>query len=387
MENLVLLAALSLLIMISPFASRLSGLPVAITEIALGALAAFFGFFAEGGELFDSIARVGFLYLMFLAGMEIDLREFGAIKRSLWRRIAAFLITLYALAIAIVFSFNLPPIYIAALPTISVGMIVVLIRARGRSEWLSFGMKLGVVGELISICVLTVLSGAVQLGGFNLEFLQTMATLLFVLICVWMFFYLSAALFWWFPKLKKLIMPEQDSLDEDVRIAFALFFALVAAMIYLGLEHVLGAFVAGMFIANYFNHKTDLPKKLGSLGFGFLTPIFFLHVGGTLDLRLILQADIALAAALIFFAMTAIRISASLIAFRGVFTALDRLRVGLSQSMPLTFLVAVATIGYEGELLNQNEYSSFIVASVAEVAVIMLFVKWLDKKTARYAKQ
>jgi hypothetical protein len=60
-ENLVLLAALSLLIMISPFFSRLTGFPVSVVEILLGSLAAFFGFFAEGGVLFDMIAKVGFL--------------------------------------------------------------------------------------------------------------------------------------------------------------------------------------------------------------------------------------------------------------------------------------------------------------------------------------
>ncbi|MDR2033570.1 MAG: cation:proton antiporter [Helicobacteraceae bacterium] len=378
MENISLLAALSLLIMISPFFSRLTGFPVSVTEIILGAIAAFFGFFEGGGDLFDSIAKVGFLYLMFLAGMEADLREFSALKKTMWRRIALFFVILYSLSIAIVLAFNLSPIYIAALPTISVGMIVVLIHARGRSEWLSFGLKLGIIGELLSICVLTTLSGFVQLKGLNVEFFQTMATLIFVLLCVWLFFSLSNALFWWFPKLKKMIMPDQDSLDEDMRIAIALFFALVAAAIYLRLELVLGAFVAGMFISNYFKHKTDLPKKLGSLGFGFLAPIFFVYVGGTLDLNAVSKPSVAIAAFLILLSMTAIRLFASLISFRSVFVFSERVQIGLSQSMPLTFLVAIATIGHNGNLLNEDEYSAFILASMAEAVAIMLLIKYLS---------
>jgi Kef-type K+ transport system membrane component KefB len=377
-ENISLLAALSLLIMISPFFSRLTGFPVSVTEIILGAIAAFFGFFESGGDLFDSIAKVGFLYLMFLAGMEVDLQEFSALKKTMWRRIALFFVILYSLSIAIVFIFNLSPIYIAALPTISVGMIVVLIHARGRSEWLSFGLKLGIIGELLSICVLTILSGFVQLKGLNVEFFQTMATLIFVLLCVWLFFSLSNALFWWFPKLKKMIMPDQDSLDEDMRVAIALFFALVAAAIYLRLELVLGAFVAGMFIANYFKHKTDLPKKLGSLGFGFLAPIFFVYVGGTLDLNAVSKPSVALAAFLILLSMTAIRLFASLISFRSVFAFSERVQIGLSQSMPLTFLVAIATIGHNGNLLNEDEYSAFILASMAEAVAIMLLIKYIS---------
>lgn len=364
--------------MISPFFSRLTGFPVSVTEIILGAIAAFFGFFEGGGDLFDSIAKVGFLYLMFLAGMEADLREFSALKKTMWRRIALFFVILYSLSIAIVLAFNLSPIYIAALPTISVGMIVVLIHARGRSEWLSFGLKLGIIGELLSICVLTTLSGFVQLKGLNVEFFQTMATLIFVLLCVWLFFSLSNALFWWFPKLKKMIMPDQDSLDEDMRIAIALFFALVAAAIYLRLELVLGAFVAGMFISNYFKHKTDLPKKLGSLGFGFLAPIFFVYVGGTLDLNAVSKPSVAIAAFLILLSMTAIRLFASLISFRSVFVFSERVQIGLSQSMPLTFLVAIATIGHNGNLLNEDEYSAFILASMAEAVAIMLLIKYLS---------
>jgi Kef-type K+ transport system membrane component KefB len=320
---------------------------------------------------------------MFLAGMEVDLREFGAIKKSLWQRIATFFAILYSLSIALTLLFELSPIYVAALPTISVGMIMVAIHSRGRCEWLNFALKLGIIGELISICVLTVLSGLVQQGGLNAEFMRTMATLLFVLLCVWLFFYISNALFWWFPKLKKLIMPESDSLDEDVRIAFALFFALIAAAIYLDLELVLGAFVAGAFIANYFKHKEDLPKKLSSLGFGFLAPIFFLYVGGTLDLRLVSQPSVVLAAIAILFSMASIRVFAAFVVFRAQFRPSERLRVGLMQSMPLTFLVAIATIGHQGKLLDDGEYSAFILASMAEAVAIMIFVKWLDKRFAQ----
>ncbi|MDR3347576.1 MAG: cation:proton antiporter, partial [Helicobacteraceae bacterium] len=285
MENIALIASLSVLIMASPFCSRVSKISVSVVEILLGSIATFFGFLASDSQLFTSIANVGFLYLMFLAGLEVNLREFGAVKKPLWQRMAIFFVALYSAAIALQTLFELSAIYIAALPIISVGMIMTLIHEyRGSQEWLSFALTLGIIGELISICALTILSGLVQLGGFGAQFLRTMIALLLVLIAAWLFFRLARVLFWWFPRLKKLIMPDDGAMDEDVRVSIALFFILIAAMLNFDLELVLGAFMAGMFISNFFEHKTYLSNKLGSFGFGFLVPIFFIYVGSTLDL-------------------------------------------------------------------------------------------------------
>lgn len=261
MENIVLIATLSVLIMISPFFSRISGFPIAVTEILLGSAAAYAGFFAENGTLLTVIAKVGFLYLMFLAGMEVNLREFGTLKKGFIQRLILYFVILYSLALLLYLSLDLSPIYVAALPIISVGMIMALIHDYGREEeWLSFALTLGVIGELISIGALTILSGSVRFG-FGLEFIGTMLTLIFVLLAVVALFKMSKVLFWWFPEIKRLIMPDDSSQNQDVRVSMALFFVLIAAMLYLNLEVVLGAFVAGMFIASFFEHKADLPEN------------------------------------------------------------------------------------------------------------------------------
>ena len=67
MSNTVVIITLSLLVMLSPFLSRVTRIPVVVVEILLGSLAAYFGLLVEN-ELFKIIAKVGFLYLRFLAG-------------------------------------------------------------------------------------------------------------------------------------------------------------------------------------------------------------------------------------------------------------------------------------------------------------------------------
>ena len=56
----------------------------------------------------------------------------------------------------------------------------------------------------------------------------------------------------------------------------------------LELETVLGAFLAGMILSTYFHYQKGLSEKLNDFGFGFFIPLFFIYVGSTLDLKLII---------------------------------------------------------------------------------------------------
>ena len=73
-SNITLILTLSLLIWGSPFVSKLLRIPIPAVEIILGSIFAYLGFIHEN-EYFYLVAEVGFLYLMFLAGMEVDLKQ------------------------------------------------------------------------------------------------------------------------------------------------------------------------------------------------------------------------------------------------------------------------------------------------------------------------
>jgi len=72
--NITLILILSFLIWGSPFIARFLRMPIPPVEIMLGAIFAYIGFI-EHNEYFNLIANVGFLYLLFLAGMEVDLKQ------------------------------------------------------------------------------------------------------------------------------------------------------------------------------------------------------------------------------------------------------------------------------------------------------------------------
>ncbi len=376
MSNSGVIVTLSILVMVSPFLSRVSRTPVVVIEILLGSIAAYLGFLVEN-ELFKIIAKVGFLYLMFLAGMEVNLKEFGFSKSSLLRRTVIYFTMLYASSFAIYLYFDLSAVYLVLFPIFSLGMLMALVKEYGKNQpWLALALNIGIIGELISIMALTILSGGLEYG-YNREFVLTLGSLLAFLVGFVFFFRGMRILFWWYPGLKTLIMPHVDGKDQDVRFSMALMFLLVGGMLYLKIDVVLGAFLAGTFIATYFKHKTELPEKLSSFGFGFLVPIFFIHVGSTVAFDAFGDFKILQMALFLSGTMIGIRMISSMIAYSGYLGFKNTILFALSDSMPLTFMVAIATLGFEADAITHDEYYTFIVASMGSGIFLMILIKIL----------
>ncbi len=79
-------------------------------------------------------------------------------------------------------------------------------------------------------------------------------------------------------------MPHSDNEEKDIRLSMAIFFLLIAIMLFLNLEVAFGAFIAGIFISSFFGHKEELPKKLSSFGLVFSATLF-IYIGSTFDLE------------------------------------------------------------------------------------------------------
>ena len=184
-------------------------------------------------------------------------------------------------------------------------------------------------------------------------------------------------LFWWYPELKSTLMPKLDTSAQDIRLSMALFFILIAVMLSLGLELALGAFIAGIAISAFFHHEKELEEKMSSLGFGFLVPLFFIHVGASFDLEALPLEGVVSGALLITVLMIVSRLFAAIV-LKGISGTKDAVLIALSLSMPLTLLVAVATIGYDTKLLDLLTYYQLILASIFEILISMTIIKILQ---------
>jgi len=374
-DGLSILIVLALIVFSSPYFSKILRIPIAPVEIILGALAGYLGLIGHN-EMFKIVSEVGFFYLMFLAGTEVDLKIFFTTDKKILKLGLLYIAILYALSAFTTFAFNIDKLFILIIPLMSVGMIFTLFKEYGKDkDWLNLGMLVGSIGEVVSIAALTFVGAYMKFGAGSELALTTLYLGGFLALSAGAFKALNV-LFWWYPQLRVILMPHYDNAEKDIRLCMALFFSIIALMLYLNLEIAFGAFVAGTFIATFFDHKKDLPHKLASFGFGFLVPTFFVHIGSTFKLNAIFIDGVVRDALLIVTVMTLFRaVSASvflnLIGFR------KTLLYALSHSMPLTLLIAVATIAYKSGGINENFYFSFILASLTQAIIVTICIKIL----------
>lgn len=376
-SNITLILTLSLLIWSSPFVAKFLRIPIPPVEIILGSLFAYFGFIGHS-QYFALVAEVGFLYLMFLAGLEVDLKQISNSPKEVIQKSVFFLLLMVFFSIASGLLFELNTIVIISMPLISIGLLASLSKVYGKEPWIKLALIAGVIGEIGSIAGLTIFDAA-STTGFGLELLSKLGYLTLFIFVVYLLYRFFHLLFWWYPELKNVLMPKLDTSDQDIRLSISLFFILIAVMLSLGLELALGAFIGGVAISAFFHHEKKLEEKMSSIGFGFLVPLFFIHVGASFDLKALMVEGVVSGALLITFLMIISRILAAIV-LKGISGSKDALLVALSLSMPLTLLVAVATIGYETKLLELLNYYQLILASIFEILISMTAIKVLQSK-------
>ena len=376
-DNVVLIITISLIIIFSPFFARLLKLPTTPIEIILGSIFGYVGFLHDE-HLFELVAEFGFLYLMFIAGTEINLKNTLKTPAQTIKKVLFYLLFLYAFSIAISLYLDLGKIFMVLLPLISVGLVATLSKEYGKTPWLTLSMTAGGIGEVVSIGLLTLTSAALK-SGFSLGLLKTIIALVLFLLFMFLLFRAMQLLFWWFPEVSTALMPLKDNKEQDIRLSIGIFFLLVGAMLYLDLELAFGAFLAGIFIPTFFEHKHELPEKLASYGFGFLIPVFFIHIGSSFHLDALSIEGLITKAIFITLIMIIMRVVASLVFIKEL-GVINTILMGLSHSMPLTLLIAMATLAYNANSIDELHYYAFILAALFQVITVMIVIKVINTK-------
>jgi len=385
-ESVVYIFTLSLVVVLSPHFSRLFRLPTAPLEIIVGSILAYAGIINADEANFKLLAEVGFLYLMFLAGLEVNLKAILKMPQIYIVQSFYFLLVLWLLAIIFGLLFHLEPMLIVILPLISIGLLATLSKEYGKEiRWIKIAFLVGTIGEVISITALTISEASSTLSSYE-ELIYKISLLLVFLGVVLLLYASLRILFWWFPELKSILMPKEDLKYQDLRLAMGIFFIMIAIMKQLHLELAFGAFIAGLFISTFFHYKKSLEAKISSFGFGFLIPIFFIHVGTAFDLSNILIPEVLITTAILLGIMFIIRLlSAYTLSF--LIGKGNALLVSLALSMPLTLMIAVATIGHDKDMIAEFDYYAVILASLLEVIISMIAIKVIAKVQKKIEKK
>ena len=378
LTDLKILFVVACCLLFSPYLAKFFRLPTSAMEIMLGSAIATFGFINDSAN-FKLLAQVGFYYLMFIAGMKVNLASFFTMQKTFLKRAVIYIILLYSLSALAVSIYDTSYIFIIVLPVMSVGLLGILLKDFGKDhEWLNISMLVATLAEVVSIVLLTIVAAFLN-NNDALEVVKSLAYLFIFLALCLLSFKMLGVLFWWYPNLKTIIMPWQDKDEKDIRFCMGIFILIICAMIISGLEIALGAFIAGSFIATFFDHKKDLEHKLSGFGFGFLIPIFFIYIGSTFDIKTLLDPKVLQHTLFLFVAMLGLRLCCATV-FLKKFGLKNTFLFGLSHSMPLTLLIAVATLSYNAKIIPQALYSALILTALIEAITVMSLVKFLLSK-------
>ena len=161
--------------------------------------------------------------------------------------------------------------------------------------------------------------------------------------------------------------------------------AFVVLAEHVGLESILGAFMAGAAVAALDRDSSSHPNfrlKLESLGYGFLVPVFFVTSGMRLDVTGLFASPEDLLRVPVF--------ALALLAARGLPSFLFRRRLGRSETVAtglllatsLPFIVTATQIGLLTGRLSETTATALVCAGLVSVLVFPAAAIALAKSAA-----
>lgn len=318
------------------------------------------------GQWLPFLAQLGFLLLMFQAGMEIDV---ATLRRQ---RTGQLLFQLLVFGLTLLLSFLAAQLmgrgaYLTlVLTTTSLGLVMPTLKETGLNKK-PLGQSILIAATLADFLTLFGITFFLLWNqyGMSWRFLLPLPLFAgFVLLLK-----IGRLWAWWHPHTAGRLLYDQDPQEMGVRISLALLFLFMALSELVHLEPVLGAFMGGALLAVLFREKAPLESKLSSIGYGFLIPLFFINVGMNFDLTSVLTPSrIMFTLELLAYAL-AVKIAPGLL-FRTQGVSLrDAVSVGVLLSARLSLIIVAATIGLDLGLITPEFKDSVILLAVVTCLV------------------
>jgi Kef-type K+ transport system membrane component KefB len=323
----------------------------------------------------EVIALVGLAFVLFLAGLEIELDKLrGPILRltALGFAVSFAIALLVALGLQAGGLIETPLLVAIILCATSLGVLIPVLKDAGEIES-TFGQLIiaaASVADFGAIILLSIFFSGEGGTGSTLLLLGS----LFVLAAV---VYGAVRGAGRSMRIRADLLRLQDTTAQiRVRAALVLFVGFAAVAEELGLEVILGTFIAGAVLGlvdkdEVMTHP-EFRRKLEAIGFGFFIPVFFVTTGVRFDLEALTASAQTVTMVPIFLA--------ALFAVRGLPALLyarliDSKRVvaaALMQATSLPFIVAASTIGIELQLVDPAESAALIGAGLLSVLLFPL---------------
>ena len=391
-----LLIVLGLAFLVPLIMSRTKAMPVVVGEILAGLLLAQLGLLnPSNSNTLTLFSNIGLAFLMFLAGLEINLASLlsnpktNGQSRKLSLPVLVLIIYIFSLILGAAGSYLLNqlgmPGNIVLLTLIfgATSMGVVLPVLKNRNMMHTTGGQaifLGsTVDDLFTVVLLTIYVLFTQ-HGLSLEILS------FLLILI--LFVASARIgvqFLKFPRVLKIFEDlSQATVQIKVRGAIVILLIFVVLAESLGVELILGAFLAGMLVSLFKSPQDEaLVNKLEAFGFGLFIPIFFIVTGANLNIQALIAnpQNLAFLPLILVISLFVKLIPALLLKSRIGWRS--SIAAGFLLNTHLSIEVAIAVIGEQLGLFSPATSAAIIVFSILTVILMPLFFNLIQPPTTK----
>lgn len=293
LENPVLIFSLILfIILLAPIILKKIKIPGIIGLILSGIVIGPEGFNILEKSLFvDVFSTIGLLYIMFMAGLELDLNEFKANKnKSFLFGFFTFIIPLgigfpvcyYLLGYGINASFLTASMF-ATHTLVTYPIVSKLGISKNQAVAITVGGT--ILTDTAVLIILAVIMGSHN-GGLTQEFWIRLVISLTIFSFI-MFYIIPKIAKWFFRKL------ESEKHSHYIFVLSVVFFAAFLAETS-GVEPIIGAFIAGLALNRLIPHSSVLMNRIEFIGNSLFIPFFLISVGMLVDISVIFSGPIAL---------------------------------------------------------------------------------------------
>ena len=361
-------------------------LPSVVLEIVAGIIVGPSGLgWVEVDEAVEVVALLGLAFVLFLAGLEI---EFGKLRgRVLRLTLAGFGIS-FGVALAVAYGLRVAdlvdtPLLVAIiLCSTSLGVLVPVLKDSGQLST-TFGQLIiaaASIADFGAIILLSIFFSGEGGSGATLLLLGGLFGLAAAVLIAVRGAERSQ-------RLRDDLVRLQDTTAQiRVRAALVLLVGFAALAETLGLEVILGAFIAGAIISlvdrdERMTHP-DFRRKLEAVGFGFFIPAFFVTSGVRFDLDALTASASSLLMVPIFLGALLLARGVPAVVYRGQLDGRQTAIAGLMQATSLPFIVAATAIGRELGLIDAAASAAMIGAGLLSVLLFPLAGLMLLRRAA-----
>ncbi|PKG25636.1 monovalent cation:proton antiporter family protein [Niallia nealsonii] len=369
---------------------KLNVIPIVVAEILMGLIIGKSGFNVVSEDMWlETLSTLGFIFLMFLSGLEIDFSAFSNKKKreklsngksepNPFNTSMIIFVGIFILSVLLSYCFVLAGfvdsvfLMTIIISTISLGVVVPTLKEANimKSAIGQIILLVAVIADLATMILLAIFASIHESGGNT--------WLLLVLFAAGVLLYAAGRRF----KNNKIM----DSLSRGTvqigtRAVFALIIFLVALSESVGAENILGAFLAGVLVS-LLSPNEELVHQLDSFGYGFLIPTFFVMIGVKMDIWS-LFTDLKL---LLFIPLLLVALLASklipIFYLKKWYDIKTIFASGFLLTSTLSLVIAAAAIGERMNIISTQMSGIFILVAIISCIITPILFKKLFPKEA-----